>query len=266
MLKEKLQEKYKNLFEPQIIYRGRDYFENGKVKSVYKDEGKEQYMSEVNGSNYNSYKVQILLDDENDPKFSCTCPCLGTCKHEYATLMAIDEKEYSTIKLLPIPDEKKINIRDFINMIPENKLKEYIVNSFEYDNEIDEEDLKEHFSCYLPEKSREYIYNTLFNEFQLGLPEITTFLNLAKSSLENGKYEYTFTISSCIIDAGKESGYCDCNEILLDQYSKIGMFIRISYRKGNEELKRNIEAWIKKYEEKNYYNDIYLEDMILQIK
>ena len=41
-----------------------------------------------------------LLDDENDPKFSCTCPCLGTCKHEYATLMAIDEKEYSTIKLL----------------------------------------------------------------------------------------------------------------------------------------------------------------------
>lgn len=98
------------------------------------------------------------------------------------------------------------------------------------------------------------------------MPEITTFLNLAKSSLENGKYEYTFTISSCIIDAGKESSYCDCNEILSDQYSKIGMFIRISYRKGNEELKRNIEAWIKKYEGKNYYNDIYLEDMILQIK
>ena len=33
---EKLQEKYKHLFEPQIIYRGRDYFENGKIKSVYK--------------------------------------------------------------------------------------------------------------------------------------------------------------------------------------------------------------------------------------
>lgn len=265
MLKEKLQEKYKDLFTPQIIFRGRDYFTNDKVLSVYKDEEKEQYISEVEGSDYDSYNIQIILDDEKDPKMSCTCPCVGTCKHEYATLMAIDAKNYTTIKLLPIPEEEKINIRDFLNIIPEDKLKEFLRTSFETNTTVTEERLKEHFSCFLPEKSREYIYNKLYNSFQLELPEISEFLSLAKSALENNKYKYTFTITSCIIDAGKESGFNDCNEILLDKYNKIGMFIRISYRKGNDELKKEIEEWIKKYEEKNYYDDIYLEDMILQI-
>ena len=44
------------------------------------------------------------------------------------------------------------------------------------------------------------------------------------------------------------------------------MFIRIAYRKGNDELKEEIQKWIQKYEEKNYYDDIFLEDMIIGIK
>lgn len=89
---------------------------------------------------------------------------------------------------------------------------------------------------------------------------------MARSSLENGKYKYTFIITSSIIDAAKESGYCDDEEIILNRYNKIGMFIRIAYRKGNDELKEEIQKWIQKYEEKNYYDDIFLEDMIIGIK
>lgn len=44
------------------------------------------------------------------------------------------------------------------------------------------------------------------------------------------------------------------------------MFIRIAYRKGNDELKSEIQEWINKYKDKNYYDDIFLEDMILSIK
>ena len=89
---------------------------------------------------------------------------------------------------------------------------------------------------------------------------------MARSALENGKYKYTFVIASSIIDAAKEAKYSDEQEIILNNYNKIGMFIRIAYRKGDSKLKAEIQKWIKKCENKNYYNDIFLEDMIIGIK
>ena len=264
MLKEKLQEKYKELFLPQIIFKGRDYFKNGNVTNVYKDEETEQYIAKVVGSNYEVYDVQIILDN-NEARMSCTCACIDNCKHEYATLMMIDTNQYSTIKLLPIVEDEKINMKQFINSIPDEKIKEYLRNNFETGNSINEEKFKKYFTCYLPEKSKEYFYNILFNNFQFNIVDIEEFLDIAKSSLENRKYEYTFRITTAIIDSFKESGYIDEDEIILDNYNKIGTFIRISYRKGNKELKEEIKEWIRRYEEKNYYNDIYLEDMIIGI-
>lgn len=38
------------------------------------------------------------------------------------------------------------------------------------------------------------------------------------------------------------------------------------YNKGNDELKSEIQEWINKYKDKNYCDDIFLEDMILSIK
>lgn len=267
MLKEKLEEKYKKLFTPQIIFRGREYYRTDKVVNVFKDKDSEQYVAKVKGSDYGiTYDVQLLLDDNENPEMSCTCPCLESCKHEYAVLMSIDNNNYSTIKLLPVPKEEKISIKDFINSIPEDKIKDYLKISFETKQYVSESDFKEFFSCYLPEKSREYLYNTLYNDFQFNTVNLTKFLNLAKSSLENGKYNYTFLILSSIIDAAKESEYVDDTELLLDNYNKIGTFIRIAYRKGTDELKSEIEQWIQKYNEKKFYNDIYLEDIIVNIK
>ena len=82
MIKELLQEKYKMLFAPQIIFRGRNYFENDKVKELYKDKDSESYMAKVEGSDFGKcYDVRIILDD-NEAKMSCTCPCIENCKHE----------------------------------------------------------------------------------------------------------------------------------------------------------------------------------------
>ena len=52
MIKEKLQEKYKDLFEPQIIFRGRDYFKNNKVSSLYKETDTQSYIAKVEGSGF----------------------------------------------------------------------------------------------------------------------------------------------------------------------------------------------------------------------
>ena len=257
MIKEKLQEKYKSLFSPQIIFRGRDYYISDKVTELYKDQNSDGYIAKVEGSEYDTfYDVQIMLEEDNI-KMSCTCPCIENCKHEYATLMAIDSNKYTIIKLLPVLENEKINIKDFINSIPEDKIREYLEKCFKSEEYITEEKFKKYFSCYLPEKSREYFYNTIFNNFQLDKVDLNEFLDMAKSSLENGKYKYTFTISSTIIDAAKESEYCDNDDIILNSYNKVGMFIRIAYRKGNNGLRAEIQKWIQKYEEKNYYDDIF---------
>ncbi|MEG1363424.1 MAG: hypothetical protein RSC92_03190, partial [Clostridia bacterium] len=160
--KEKLVEKYKKLFESQIIFRGKDYYVDNKVKNVFKDNNR--YISTVKG-NYD-YDVEVIIQDD-DIKLSCSCPCIDNCKHEYATLLAIDNNEYTEIQLLPVPNEDKINIEKLINDIPENKLKEYIISIFNDDEEIYLDNIIDDFSNYLPEKSKEYIYNTLFNDFQI---------------------------------------------------------------------------------------------------
>lgn len=265
MIKEKLQEKYKTKFTPQIIFRGREYFNNGNVTKVYKDKENEQYISRVIGSNLQIYDVQIILE-EGEAKMTCTCPCIDNCKHEYATLMMIDNNKYSTINLLPIEEDEEVDIKQLINSIPNEKIKEYLIYNFEIENYIYDEKFKEDFRHYLPEKSKDYFYNRLFNGFQLDNVNIKEFLDIAKLSLENGKNRYTFIITSAIIDAFKETKYIDSEGIMLNNYNTIGTFIRIAYRKGNEELKNEINEWIAKYENNNYYNDIYLEDMIIGIR
>ena len=43
------------------------------------------------------------------------------------------------------------------------------------------------------------------------------------------------------------------------------MYLRVTYRKCNQNLKGIIKEWIKKLESNNFYNNFYLEDIILQI-
>lgn len=265
MIKEKLQEKYKDLFSNAIIFRGRDYYNNSLVKKLYKSGN--SYIAKVeSNTSDNEYDVQVILD-KDDIKLSCTCPCVEHCKHEYAALMAIDDQKYMPINLLPVPDTEELDLSKLISAIPAKELKKYIYKIFDDEDDLNKDDFVDYFSCYLPQKSRDYFYNTLYNSFQLSneYRHITNFIEFAKRNLEIKNYDYAFDVISAIIDAAKEYGYKDEKEILLNLYNKLGMFIRIAYRKGNKKLKEKIDKWVEKIKLNDCYNDIYLEDMILSL-
>ena len=94
-LEDLIQEICSDDFEYIIKKRGEDYYDCNKVLSCYKSSNK--YYAKVLGSNSTNYNVEIELD-EIEPKYSCTCPCDFNCKHEYAVLLAIQNRNYQEIK------------------------------------------------------------------------------------------------------------------------------------------------------------------------
>ena len=52
---------------------------------------------------------------------------------------------------------------------------------------------------------------------------------------------------------------------MINKYSDIALFLRIIFRKSNDDLKNNIKDWLDKITRNNYYDSVYLEDMILNI-
>ena len=62
----------------------------------------------------------------------------------------------------------------------------------------------------------------------------------------------------------------DCKDKLdnddLDIMSKMGMLLRIVYRKADNELKTEINNWKQELKDHNYYDNYYLEDIILLLK
>ena len=265
MPKQKLTDKYEYLFEKQIIYRGNEYYQIDRVTSVIK--AGNRYIAKVAGSYDNDYTVRITTDKKGISMY-CDCPYQDNCKHEYATLMAIDNKEYNSIKLLPVEGPDEIKISDLLKVIPENKLKKFLKKSFDIHGVIYEGELIEEFEIYLPEKSREYFYNRLFNDFQLDdfSYNLNKCIRLAEKALRCQKYNYAFLIISSIIDAYKDSQYEDEERKIFNYYNTFAAIIRIANRKGNKKLKAKIQKWIEVIKGKNYYDDMYLEDMIEMIK
>lgn len=82
-------------------------------------------------------------------------------------------------------------------------------------------------------------------------------------------YEYDKVLSVYKSDykyiAKVEGSNCEEYNVIIE-YGKMGMIIRIAYRKGNKTVKKNINNWIEKIKDNDCYNDIFLEDMILTIK
>lgn len=265
-MKELLTEKFKDEFETQIIYRGKDYYRNEKVKKCIKTA--EGYIAKVEGNE--NYNVKIKIDGD-DVEMFCDCPYYLNCKHEYATLMAIDNNKYRELDLLPKIVSSNYSLEEFIKSIPEDDLKDFIIERLK-DEEYEEleDDLKDNFIKYLPKESPEYFYNEIFNlcliEEDIPMVVINDYIDKIKEFVDCKQYDYAFTIYSSIICALCDSKVNITSTKLIDLYSKLGIFARITYRKGNDELKNNINNWIKSFENKNYYDDVYLEDLLLNIK
>lgn len=255
-----LVEKYGNLFSRIIRDRGEDYYEDGKILNCIKSDG--VYYATVNGDhNYN-----ITIEEKNNELvMDCTCPYEYFCKHEYATLLAIDDGDYTNVKLMPHVIKKKISTHKLLELIPAEEIKEYIINDKNKNViRIDENRLEKDFIKYAPKQEYEYYYNNLYNICSTDLVEndcIKDYLFDVKNYISFEDYYSAFLIIKSIIEV-----YHDLDLIkIIDDFPIIGMFLRVCYRKSCKETKSLIQKYLNQLTSNKFYNDLYLEDIVLSV-
>ena len=184
--------------------------------------------------------------------------------------MAISNLEYKEVNLKPVMKEKTIDMHKIIENIPAEELKKYILSPIGDDRVAFEMDaFVEYFRPYFPKASYEFYYNNLFNDMTLNKDynsRINTYIERAKQYLTGNDFEEVFKIIKSIIEAYKDTNKLNFDEFVFDMIGKISMLLRIANRKGNEVTKNQIKKWSNKLEAENYYNNYYLEDLILSLK
>lgn len=266
-----LAQKYGDDFAPQIRMRGLDYYEKGNVTRCLKVDAN-TFVAVVEGSDGAVYDVSIDLDFFDEyPNYHCDCPCNYPCKHVYATLVAIDHHEYEEPFLKKKIKPKAYDLQKIIKSIPAKKLKEFIVRETNHDSfTLNINKFKTEFLNYFPKEKYEYFYNNLFNAYSMN-KDINFYLELFQQnikeylSIEN--YRQAFLITRAIIESTNNTHNLNDQNRAINLLLRLGMYLRIIYRKSNDKLKKEIiDPWIKKIEENKYYNNIYLEDIILSLK
>lgn len=83
------------LFNYQIVQRGKKYYEESRVTFLEKtDDDTDKYIAVVEGTE--KYIVLIRYkEDKEIMQVYCTCPCEFYCKHMYAVILAIRNKEFN---------------------------------------------------------------------------------------------------------------------------------------------------------------------------
>lgn len=127
---------------------------------------------------------------------------------------------------------------------------------------------EEYFKKYYPSQSYEYYYNNLYNALVLDNEYenvIDSYMNKIRQYISNFEYEEGFKILKSIISA-----YCDSNKLnfdsyIINQFPILGMLLRIINRKSTKHLKDDIDNYILELKKSNYYNNLYLEDIIVML-
>lgn len=79
------------LFFPQIIERGKEYHQQGRV--LFLEKINDKYFSVVGG--HSLYVIVIKYDETNKTmQVYCSCPCEFLCKHIYAVILAIRNNQF----------------------------------------------------------------------------------------------------------------------------------------------------------------------------
>lgn len=88
--------KFELQISPTIVYRGREYYENGTVSDL-EEIGKDIWQAEVMGTE--PYEVEVeMFRHEKIRSYSCDCPYEdGICKHVVAVLFLLREKTTNTV-------------------------------------------------------------------------------------------------------------------------------------------------------------------------
>ena len=263
----KIIDKNINNFQHQIIKRGEDYYKAGNVSQVIKN--KNTFIAKVEGTDY--YEVKITIDkDSKTLSCNCICPCEFLCKHEYAVLLAIKNKKYIEKELKEEIVKNNITLNELIQNIPDFELKQYILKKIFNKNFSDYlllnfNDFEVDFLKYLPSQPYEYYYNNLYNYVMINDEIRFDCKYIIKDLINSEKYEEAFFIIKAFIEVANDTKHFEKIEILINKYSDIALFLRIIFRKSNDDLKNNIKDWLDKIRRNNYYDSVYLEDMILNI-
>lgn len=252
-------------FEYQIRSRGKKYYDDGNIVSIVRSGNR--FISKVDGSD--RYNVDIFFDEDDYfyIDYKCSCPYDFPCKHEYAVLLAIKNNEYKEIDLKPYISKKDLRISELVELIPSDDLKEYILSdegrkSVYFDNEK----FKKYFSKYLPKQSYEYYYNNLYNSLILDDNKKIDYISIGRRLINDCEYLEAFYVMKSLIEAANDANVLDKWEELIDSIPSIEMLLRIIYRKSEDSVKSNIDEWIIKLKDNNYYDSLYLEDLVLTLK
>ncbi|MBO5375595.1 MAG: hypothetical protein J6A52_01950 [Bacilli bacterium] len=263
---EDLIEELEDEFSYQIIERGKDYYNSGSIVLCCKHDNK--YYAKVRGTNDKPYIVRVEIT-EDGVDYDCTCPCTYPCKHEYAVLMAITNQEYSNIELKPEMKEKKDTLQNVIKQIPADELKEYLLSPKGQDYVCFEmEAFEEYFRKYYPSQSYEYYYNNLYNALAVDgeyIELIDTYIDKIRQYISNKEFEESFKIFRSIISAYNDTNTLNVEPYIVSQFPTLGMLLRIIFRKCDARTKQDIRSWIIELENDNYYNNLYLEDIVVMI-
>lgn len=263
---EYLVEEYKRDFRKDVRERGLDYYHDGNVLKVCKH--KNRYIAFVEGSEIEPYRVTLDVH-ESYIEYECSCPCTYPCKHEYAVLLAISNGSYDEVELKKEIPEKNIDMKAVLQSVPAEEIKNFFINNLdECFINLDELLFKKVFRKYLPKQKYEYYYNGLYNELVLNegySDRLYEYLMLAKEYLDNDEFREVFKIVKSIVNAYHDSGNIRDDEFV-NVIMQLGMYLRITYRKGDETTVQMIHNWRQELERVNYFESYYLEDIILSIK
>ena len=255
-------------FSPSIIQDAEDYYEKGKVLNIYKNNNR--YYAKVEGHDNKRYTVIIEVFRNDDADYCCDCDCEYPCKHVYAVLLGISDGEYEEIELKKRIYRSTATIKETLEQIPSEELKNYLLT----DDGLLQFSFKTHsfnefFKKYLPKQSYEYYYNNLYNALVLDDKYdvmIEEYIKSAREYLKISCLEETFKIIKSIIEAGHDSERLDVDDNDFELINKLGMLLRIVYRKAKDIIRDDILEWTNRLQNLNYYNNYYLEDMVLTLK
>ncbi|MBR6948717.1 MAG: hypothetical protein IKH54_00850 [Bacilli bacterium] len=246
-------------FSDEIISRGEKYYDEGRVSKVTKLGN--VFVASVSGSD--DYTVRVVAND-SETLMSCDCPYEDNCKHEYATLLAIENNDYEEKELRPYVPAKRLSEEDLIKKIPAEALKKYILSDRGLANtDFDMDDLEKTFIEYVPKQEYDYYYNNLYNSYLLKdefFELYDSYYDEIRLFIDSTDYLQAFNVIKAIIEVSH-----DLDIDIVPDLPELGMYLRIAYRKASKEIKKEIEKYVMSLIFHQYYNNCYLEDMIVHM-
>ena len=94
---------------------------------------------------------------------------------------------------------------------------------------------------------------------------LDSYINKIRQYVSNNEFDESFKILRSIINAYNDTNKLNFDSYIINQFPTLGMLLRISYRKCDEKTKQDILGWITELENDNYYNNLYLEDIVVMM-